>query len=155
MKWTHINLFKNSNLTAASSFLLKQMRPFSSFKRQTHFFEWTTNTWQKLMVWGCCLNSYNFGRLVIWYDSYLWFPDSLPVKLALIKFSKKILLAQKIQGESRGPFKYLTSSAGREARKNTFFTFLAIGPVYKGSTFCRNLNLVKVKILRLLSSPVF
>ena len=45
---------------------------FSSFKRQPHFFEWTTNTWQKLIVWGCCPNSYNFGRLVIWLISMIF-----------------------------------------------------------------------------------
>ena len=41
------------------------MRPFSSFKRQTHVFERTTYAWQTLIVWGCCLNSFNFGQLVI------------------------------------------------------------------------------------------
>ena len=55
----------NICLTNASSFLLLQMRPYLSFERQTYFFEWITNSWQKLMVWGCCFNWFNSGQLVI------------------------------------------------------------------------------------------
>ena len=54
-----------SPLNSCVLFLLYQMRPFPSFKRRTHVFEWTTHTWQTQIVWECCLNSYNFGRLVI------------------------------------------------------------------------------------------
>ena len=39
------------------------MRPFLSFKRQTHLLEWTANTGQGLIAWACCPNSYLFGRL--------------------------------------------------------------------------------------------
>ena len=109
-------------LTVASSFLLKQMRPCSSFKRQTHFFEWTTNTLQTLIVWGWCLNSYYMSHITSVGWSYLWFFDSLPVKLPSKKNFRKIFYwlkrsALKFQGESWGSFWYLTSSSGREARK--------------------------------------
>ena len=38
------------------------MRPFLSFKRQTHILEWTANTGQNLIAWACCPRSYLLGR---------------------------------------------------------------------------------------------
>ena len=76
------------------------MRPFSSFKRRTHVFEWTTYSRQKLIVRRCCLNSFNFGRLVISMIFQLTFSQNSSEKNAKItlwsfKRQKKTQLLKK------------------------------------------------------------
>ena len=66
------------------------MRPFLSFKRQTHLLEWTVKTGQKLIACACCLNSYLFGQL-----KNLYISGPLPVKLPVKKIFENFYIGPK------------------------------------------------------------